>query len=249
MIRISGEFYMPVFIAIAANTEHNKNGQTITSVPVVYSHCVQQAGAVPVILPPTGDEQTVALMLSRVSGLILPGGLDMDAHFFNQEMHPACRASDPQLDTFQIALVNLAVELKMPILGICRGAQVANVALGGSLVQDIPSQMPESDIVHMQKVFSYGTDHDVRFDPSSRLCRMFGESIRINSRHHQSIDAPGKGIRITAWAPDGVVEGAEHESLPIDLVQWHPELLMQKNDDMRLLFNRFIRNCQDRLNA
>lgn len=240
---------MPVFIAIAANTERNKRGQTITSVPVAYTRCVQRSGAVPVILPPTGDEQTVALMLSRVDGLILPGGLDIDARFFNQEMHPACKASDPELDIFQIALVNLAVELKMPLLGICRGAQVANVALGGSLVQDIPSQVPESGIVHMQKVFSYGTDHDVRFDPGSRLYRLFGESIRINSRHHQSIDAPGNGIRITAWAPDGVVEGAEHESLPIDLVQWHPELLMLKGDGMQPLFNRFIRNCRDRLNA
>ncbi len=240
---------MPVFIAIAANTERNKNGQTITSVPVEYSRCVQQAGAVPVILPPAGDEQTVGLMLSRVDGLILPGGLDMDAHFFNQEMHPACKASDLELDTFQIGLVNLAVELKMPILGICRGAQVANVALGGSLVQDIPSRMPESDIIHMQKVFSYGTDHDVRFDRGSRLYHLFGESIRINSRHHQSIDTPGKGIRITAWAPDGVAEGAEHESLPIDLVQWHPELLMQKSDGMLPLFKRFIRNCKDRLHA
>lgn len=240
---------MPVFIAIAANTERNKNGQTITSVPVEYSHCVQRVGAVPVILPPTGDAQDVALMLSRVSGLILPGGLDMDAHFFDQEMHPACNASDPELDIFQIVLVNLAVELQMPILGICRGAQVANVALGGSLVQDIPSRMPESGIAHMQKMFSYGTDHDVRFDPGSRLSRLFGDSIRINSRHHQSIDAPGKGIRITAWAPDGVVEGAEHESLPIDLVQWHPELLMQKSDGMLPLFNRFIRNCQDRLKS
>ena len=237
---------MPVFIAIAANTERNKNGQTITSVPVAYSRCVQRVGAVPVILPPTGDARAVALMLSHVSGLILPGGLDMDARFFDQEMHPACNASDLELDIFQIDLVNLAVELKMPILGICRGAQVANVALGGSLVQDIPSRIPESGIAHMQKMFSYGTDHDVRFDPGSRLCRLFGDSIRINSRHHQSIDAPGKGIRITAWAPDGVVEGAEHESLPIDLVQWHPELLMQKSDGMLPLFNRFIRNCQDR---
>ncbi len=240
---------MPVFIAIAANTERNKNGQTITSIPVVYSHCVQRVGAVPVILPPAEDEQTVALMLSRVDGLILPGGLDMDAHFFNQEMHPACNASDPELDIFQIVLVNLAVELKMPILGICRGAQVANVALGGSLVQDIPSQVPASGIAHMQKMFSCGTDHDVRFDPGSRLCRLFGDAIRINSRHHQSIDAPGKGIRITAWAPDGVVEGAEHESLPIDLVQWHPELLMQTSDDMLPLFKRFVQNCQNRLNA
>lgn len=240
---------MPVFIAIAANTERNKNGQTITSVPVAYSRSVQMAGAVPVILPPTGDEQIVALMLSRVDGLVLPGGLDMDAGFFNQEMHPACKASDLELDTFQIALVNLAVELKMPILGICRGAQVANVALGGSLVQDIPSQVPESDIVHMQKVFSYGTDHDVRFEPGSRLFRLFGDTIRINSRHHQSIDVPGKGIRITAWAPDGVVEGAEHETLPIDLVQWHPELLMENNHSMLPLFNRFIQNCKERVNA
>ena len=239
---------MPVFIAIAANTEHNKNGQIITSVPVAYSRCIQRAGAVPVILPPAENKQAVALMLSRVSGLLLPGGLDMDARFFNQEMHPACKPSGLELDTFQITLVNLAVELKMPLLGICRGAQVANVALGGSLVQDIPSQIPESRIVHMQQVFSYGTDHDVRFDPDSRLWSLFGESIRINSRHHQSIDVPGKGIRITAWAPDGVVEGAEHESLPIDLVQWHPELLMQKSDGMLPLFDRFIRNCKDRVN-
>lgn len=240
---------MPVFIAIAANTEHNKNGQIITSVPVAYSRCIQRAGAVPVILPPAENEQTVALMLSGVSGLILPGGLDMDARFFNQEVHPACKPSGLELDTFQITLVNLAVELKMPLLGICRGAQVANVALGGSLVQDIPSLLPESRIVHMQQVFSYDTNHDVRFERGSRLCSLFGESIRINSRHHQSIDAPGKGIRITAWAPDGVVEGAEHESLPIDLVQWHPELLMQKNDGMLPLFDRFIRNCKDRVNT
>jgi len=239
---------MPVFIAIAANTEHNKNGQTITSVPVAYSRCIHRAGAVPVILPPAGDEQAMALMLSRVDGLILPGGLDMDARFFNQDMHPACRASGPELDAFQVGLVDLAVKLKMPMLGICRGAQVINVALGGSLVQDIPSQMPDSGIVHMQKVFSHGTDHDVRFDPGSRLYRLFGDTIPINSRHHQSIDVPGKGIRITAWAPDGVVEGAEHESLPIDLVQWHPELLMLKNDGMLPLFDRFIRNCRERLN-
>nr|WP_319393594.1 gamma-glutamyl-gamma-aminobutyrate hydrolase family protein [uncultured Desulfobacter sp.] len=237
---------MPVFIAICANTEYNKNGQTITSVPVAYSQCVLQAGAVPVILPPCRDEQTVVLMLSRFSGLILPGGLDMDAQYFNQEMHPACRASDPELDLFQVTLVKLAVELKMPILGICRGAQVANVALGGSLVQDIPSQLPESHISHMQTVFSFDTDHDVRFDPGSRLYGLFGASMRINSRHHQSIDAPGNGIRITAWAPDGVVEGAEHESLPIYLVQWHPELLMQKSDSMRPLFNRFIGHCKEK---
>lgn len=240
---------MPVFIAICANTEYNKNGQTITSVPVAYSRCVEQAGGVPVILPPCRDEQTVALMLSRVSGLILPGGLDMDAHFFNQEMHPACRASDPELDMFQITLVKLAVQLEMPILGICRGAQVANVALGGSLIQDIPSQLPESHIDHMQKSFSFDTDHDVRFDPGSRLYSMFGASMRINSRHHQSIDAPGKGIRITAWAPDGVVEGAEHESLPIDLVQWHPELLMQQSDGMRPLFNQFIAGAKERMSV
>ncbi|WP_321493106.1 gamma-glutamyl-gamma-aminobutyrate hydrolase family protein [uncultured Desulfobacter sp.] len=234
---------MPVFIAIAANTDCNKNGQTITSVPLEYSRCIQQAGAVPVILPLCEDEHALVQMLSWVHGLILPGGLDMDAGYFNQPMHPACRASGLKLDSFQIALVNQAVEMKIPLLGICRGAQVINVALGGSLIQDIPSQIPESDIAHMQKVFSYDTNHEVRFDTGSRLNRLFGDSMRINSRHHQSIDTPGKGIRITAWAPDGVVEGAEHESLPIDLVQWHPELLMQKNDDMSPLFNQFISNC------
>ncbi len=237
---------MSVTIGIAANTEKNTNGQTITSVPVEYSNSLLRVGAVPLVLPLTTDEAAIASMLSRVDGLVLPGGLDMDAGFFNQEMHPACNASDPDLDTFQISLVKLAVAGRMPVLGICRGAQVINVVLGGSLIQDIPSMVPESSLRHMQKGLSYDTDHEVRFAEGSRFHRLFGPSIRINSRHHQSIDTPGDGVRITAWATDGVVEGAQHESLPMDLVQWHPELLMQNGDVMLPLFEHFIDTCKKR---
>ena len=111
------------------------------------------------------------------------------------------------------------------------------MALGGTLVQDIPSLIPESNLRHMQKTLSFDTDHEAEFTPGSRLFELFGPSIRINSRHHQCIELPGKGLKITAKAPDGVIEGAEHESLPIDLVQWHPELLMQKDDAMLPAFS------------
>ena len=192
---------MSVIIGIAANTEKNKNRQTITSVPVEYSNSLLRTGAIPLVLPPAADEAATARMLALVDGLVLPGGLDMDAGCFNQKMHPACKASDPALDRFQITLVKLAAVEKVPVLGICRGAQVINVALGGTLIQDIPSMLPDCSLGHMQKSFSYGTDHWVRFAEGSRLYHLFGPTMEVNSRHHQSIDAPGEGIRITAWAP------------------------------------------------
>jgi putative glutamine amidotransferase len=135
--------------------------------------------------------------------------------------------------------------MKVPILGICRGAQVLNVALGGSLFQDIPAQFTAPVLNHMQKEIHFGTDHPIDIQPGSRLHDMFGPRIMVNSRHHQSIRRPGNGLKVTARSPDGVIEAVEHTSLPIDLVQWHPELMLIENQSMAPVFASFIRACKE----
>ncbi len=237
---------MTVFVGIAANTGKNEYDQPIVNTSLAYARVVERAGGVPLILPLTMDQSGIVKMMARVDGLIIPGGMDIDPGRYGQKPHASTKPAASELDAFQLALVHLCAEQKTPLLGICRGAQVINVALGGTLIQDIPCLVPESTLRHMQKTLSFDTDHDVAFSPGSHLFELFGSSIRINSRHHQCIERPGKGLKVTAKAPDGVIEGAEHESLPIDLVQWHPELLMQKDDAMLPLFERFVHICRER---
>ena len=236
---------MPVIIGVAANTDKNRFDQPITAIPHAYVNSIRRTGAIPVILPPETEQESLAALVARVDGILIPGGLDIDPKAYGQAPHPTLGPADPLLDTFQLALARLAVVEKKPMLGICRGCQVINVALGGTLCQDIPSFFPQSPLRHMQRVLTYDTDHEVSLTPGSRLFGLFGPSMHINSRHHQSIETPGKGLIITAHAPDGVIEGAEHDSLPIDLVQWHPELLMQKNDAMLPLFKAFAQRCRE----
>ena len=237
---------MPVFMGIAANTDVNRFDMESTIIPDAYCRAVERTGAVPIILPRVTDKETIAHMLSRVDGLIIPGGFDIEPKHFGQQPHPALGKVFPNLDLFQLELVRRAAARKMPMLGVCRGAQLINVAFGGSLYQDIPSSFPDSTLVHTQTGIHFATDHEVRFTPGSRLHNLFGPSIQVNSRHHQSIFKAGEGIKITATAPDGVIEGAEHQSLPIDLVQWHPEMMTLTDDTMMPLFERLTRACQEK---
>ena len=121
---------------------------------------------------------------------------------------------------------------------------MANVALGGSLFQDIPQDFEASTICHRQDGNPCDASHPVSLEQGSRLYNLFGPNVRVNSLHHQSIRELGRDLRITGRSPDGVVESAEHEFLPIDLIQWHPELMMQKDDLMLPLFRSFVRNCE-----
>ena len=235
---------MKALIGVVANTDLNQFNSPVTSIPLAYTNSIERAGAVPVILPFTPDTDTLAAMTDRVHGFLLPGGIDLDPDFYNDTPIAKLGKVDRNLDIFQLKIVQLAMAAKKPVLAICRGAQVINVALGGTLYQDIPSQVEASDLNHMQKVISFDTDHAVSFEPGSRLAEMFGNTIMINSRHHQSIKEPGKDLVITARAPDGVIEAAQHTSLPMDLIQWHPELMMQKNDVMLPLFKAFVDQCR-----
>jgi len=177
-----------------------------------YSHCVAAAGGLPVQLALGVAPVDV---VARLDALVLTGGADIDPSHYGATPHPKLGPLETERDAFELALVRAAIERGLPILGICRGHQLINVALGGTLHQHISG--------HRGKPSKEG--HVVSFAEGSRLAALYGMHSSCNSMHHQATDRPGEGLTITARASDGTVEGAEHESGRILSVQWHPELL------------------------
>ncbi|MCG8619469.1 MAG: gamma-glutamyl-gamma-aminobutyrate hydrolase family protein [Desulfobacterales bacterium] len=234
---------MPPVIAIVAHTDLNRFNMPAVSLPNAYTWAIEQAGGVPYILPFTEDKDIIPQMTAFAQGFVFPGGFDLDPAYFNESPLPELGRVDPELDVYQLALLDVAMQMGKPILGICRGAQVINVALGGTLFQDIGAQFETQVLDHMQKEIHTGTDHPVDIETDSKLYKKFGPRIMVNSRHHQAVNAPGEDLRITAFSPDGVVEALEHKRLPIDLIQWHPELMMLGSGTMAPLFDAFIESC------
>ncbi len=235
---------MKPMIGMVANTYLNRFKLPASTVPLAYTSAIEKAGGIPLVLPFTRDVEAISDLVHLCRGFVLPGGGDVDPGLYGQVPSSRLGETDRPLDDFQISVFMAAMALERPILGICRGSQVINVALGGTLVQDIPTRFPDSTLRHMQEIVTFDTDHWVNLEPGSRLHDLLGGRIRVNSLHHQSIDTPGRDLVVTARAPDGVVEAAEHTRLPMDLVQWHPELMMQKNNDMLGLFQSFVDRCR-----
>jgi len=235
---------MPPLISIVAHTDFTKAGHYAQTIPTAYINAIEKVGGIPHILPYTTNLDLLPRLAKDVDGFIFPGGFDIDPSFFNASPIPELGRVDRDLDIHQMAVFDLALKMEVPILGICRGAQVINVALGGDLFQDIKAQADQPVLIHTQKKLHDGTDHGITITPGSRLHDLFGPEIQVNSRHHQSVKTPGKGLIVTARSPDGVIEALAHESLPIDLVQWHPELMLKTDDAMAPLFRAFISRCR-----
>jgi putative glutamine amidotransferase len=183
-------------------------------------------------------------MYERLDGLLLAGGGDMDPALFGEPRHRATHGVSEERDRAELALVRWALAEGKPMLAICRGIQVMNVAAGGTLVQDIPTQISE-EVVHR-----YSDDtprdfvaHTVRVDAGTRLASILGATeVETNSWHHQSCKAPGQGIVYTAWARDGVVEGLEVPGHRFAVaVQWHPEEMFHNRADMLALFRALVK--------
>jgi putative glutamine amidotransferase len=214
-----------------------------------YAEGVRQAGGVPLIVPHNLDEDSLRVVLDRLDGIVLSGGGDIDPALFGEELHPATCEIEPDRDRAELTLARRVVERDLPFLGICRGIQVLNVALGGSLVQDIPSQVPEA-LPHSfdRKTTPRGyLAHAVKIDPSSQLARIMQlEAAQTNSWHHQSIKRPADGLRVTAVAPDGVIEAVEVPERRFAIaVQWHPEWLFEEHAEHRKLFEELVRAASD----
>lgn len=231
--------YAP-FVLVTATTETIR-GRSRVRVNEAYTDALVAAGLIPVILPPIDPVLAVG-SLTDVAGLVLTGGEDIDPHRFSQEPHPATGAPHAGRDAYEIALARTAFERRIPTFAICRGAQIMNVTLGGTLIQDIPTQRP-SGIDHDLSARRTERVHRVSIDSDSRLAAIFGETeIRANSSHHQAIDRVPPGLRVVGRSSDGIVEAVEATDPAwwMIAVQWHPEELTATKEDWdRRLFSAF----------
>jgi putative glutamine amidotransferase len=191
-----------------------------------YVHAVITAGGAPMLIPVGISPEAALLMFKRIDALLLAGGPDVRPAEYGQADHPKLGDVDPDRDATELVLARQALKDGMPILGICRGIQMLNVAAGGTLIQDIESQRPGS-LVHPYMTTPErrkAVAHYVMVDEGSRLARALGSTrVDVNSGHHQAVDHVAPGFRIVARAPDGIIEGIEREQGYAVGVQWHPE--------------------------
>ena len=204
-----------------------------------YYMSVLEAGCTPVVIPSYDDEKALTSLLDSLDGIVLSGGADIDPEFLREEPLD-CVSINPRRDMQELLLVRLAVDRQIPVLGICRGIQVLAAALGGKLYQDIKSQHDRPCIEHSQTIARGLPSHEVTIEKDSLLYSLMGtETLAVNSFHHQAVKDVPAGFRVTATAPDGIIEGMESTTFrPILGVQWHPECFILENDrTMMPIFN------------
>ncbi len=212
-----------------------------------YVESVRRAGGEPRVFDPLKDQP--ALVAGEVHGLLMTGGVDIDPMRYGEDRHETVTAIEPDRDTFEFALLLAARAARLPIFGICRGLQVMNVALGGSLVQDIAEQ-GAGNLPHTVPAPPCAIAHEVWVSKGSRLWTLMQEKMvdadtcSVNSRHHQAIKRLAAGFEVTATAPDGIIEAIECPDATFCLgVQWHPENFW-RTGEFRPLFEGFIEACR-----
>ena len=242
---------MPPFIAVTTSISPGNGGRPDrATLNGAYLRAIQRAGGVPVMLAPQFDQGSITVVMATSSGLLLTGGGDIFPGLDGQEQDPATSGVSVDRDRMEVEALGLALERGLPVLALCRGMQMLNVVMGGSLIQDLPSQRP-SHINHAQTVGGAAernaATHDVRTDQSSRLASILGPGpVRTNSMHHQAVDALGAGLVAAAWAEDGIVEGVEMPGEHWVLgVQWHPEELAGMESHADRLFAAFLAACAE----
>jgi putative glutamine amidotransferase len=211
-----------------------------------YLFAVQQAGGVPVALPPQLSAASLARLVRGLDGLLLTGGGDLDPALFGEAPHPTLYDVAPARDTLEISAVRIALERGLPILAVCRGIQLLNVALGGSLFQDVGAD-PGTTLRHGQTEPRDQPTHTVTVKPGSRLAETLGtDELEVNSMHHQALKVLGEGLVPVAWAPDQLVEGVEMTDAErfVLAVQWHPEELCRDSEPARRLFAALVSSAR-----
>lgn len=207
-----------------------------------YSDSIKNGGGLPILLIPV-EGSDIDAVLDTVDGLLMTGGGDIDPSNYGADRHEAVRKVDAERDAFELELARKAYSRRLPTMAICRGLQVVNVALGGTLVQDLPSHTG----AHGHDITgegAYEPHSEALVDPGCAIAEIIGEGLhQINSIHHQAVEELGSGLRVVAAAPDGTVEAIEHEdaSWPLIAVQWHPEFLgVTDHEPSRSLFTAFV---------
>jgi putative glutamine amidotransferase len=219
----------------------SSTNQEIFAVRDDYVRAVEAAGGIPVVLAPAPVANTPDLV-ARLDGLLLTGGSDLDPSHYGEKPHETIYGVSPERDFFELAMSREALARDLPLLAICRGHQVLNVATGGTLVQDIPSQV-EGALDHDPKGERWEPAHEVRILPGTRLRSILGKDrVAVNSIHHQAVRTPGQGVVISACSVgDDVVEGIELPARRFVVgVQWHPEAFWDQPQDFQPLFAALV---------
>lgn len=203
-----------------------------------YSEAISKAGGIPVIIPTIGTREEADAVLAELNGIVFSGGEDINPAWYGEDILNGTVETDPVRDRSDSLLARAALASGKPLLAICRGEQLLNVMLGGSLYQDIPAQIPET-VGH-----GGGAIHKIGLEGGSVLARLFGpDSLEVNSFHHQAVKKPAPGVRITARSREGIVEAFETDQ--VLAVQFHPEKALQKGDNQWLaLFEYFVNTCK-----
>jgi putative glutamine amidotransferase len=197
---------------------------------------VERAGGRPLLVPPStnGVEET----LGAVDGLVFSGGADLDPELYDQDPHDETTGVEPERDRAELALLQAALARDMPVLAVCRGSQVLNVARGGDLVQHLPDVVGDEKHKHTPGTFA---DHDISLEAGTRLASLLGERAPVKSHHHQGFGRVGDGLRVAAHAEDGTIEAVEDPGRRFALgVLWHPEA----GEDRRL-FEELVREAAE----
>jgi putative glutamine amidotransferase len=237
---------MPPLIAILANQQQSGTGDFTTTdgAPRAYVDAILGAGGVPFIVPVLEGDATVEALLARADGLLVTGGADVAPDAYGEQPLPALGAVTPLRDQLDQMALRLALTADMPLLGICRGIQALAVYTGGTLIQDIPTQVPDA-IQHGQKAPGWHGTHEITIAPDSLLARLTGRAqAMVNSFHHQAVRTVPPGFVATAHTADGVIEAMEKPEARFCLgLQSHPELMAPRHGFVAAIFRALIRAC------
>lgn len=206
-----------------------------------YTEAIYNAGGAPVIIPYNNDIENLRRVVCRMDGVLLTGGGDINPKYWNEPLGEFSGEPNNDRDAYDIAIIKLCVEQKVPILAICRGLQCVNVYFGGSLYQDLPSELGSRFAMHHQEVPTEQPVHAVELLPESRLAKMIETTtIDTNSHHHQAVNKVGKGLNVTGKTEDGVVEALESSEHDIICVQFHPERMTESSRYAKRIFDAWI---------
>lgn len=205
-----------------------------------YLSVIKAAGGLPILLPPHIEEDQIFQLKKKIDGIMLTGGTDVHPGFYQESPESGLRRVDPARDNLEVNLLNWALKKKIPVVALCRGIQVLNIVCGGTIYQDM-----ETEIQHEQNAPGRFANHKVKFSENSFFEKIYGSrELIVNSFHHQAINNPGEKIEIEGKAEDGAIEAVVLKDHPFAVgVQWHPEQMYESNPVQLNLFQKFIKIC------
>ncbi len=211
-----------------------------------YIYAIEESGGLPFVIPAHFNKNLIEDYIGTIDGLLITGGIDVHPLLYNENPIRECGDFDYEVDILHIELIKTAIKKNIPILGICRGLQLINVTLGGSLYQDI-GQIENSN-GHMFMRDESQIVHIVNIQKDTILHRLYGDSIYVNSMHHQAIKDLGKNLTVSAYSEDKIVEAIEYKDKPFIMgVQWHPEAMLKKHHSMKKIFDLFIEKTNNQI--